>query len=250
VVIPLRDIHLPDVDAARASQQQIFLLDSADGKKVAVPFSLRYRTARTPSILRVKERDGIDALFPNEVPLLATSTRECAAWRERLSIAKARLLEEAVKKPSQRVRAFSIHHYIFNILYLEHVQAEPSGTSLISADIFVRVLCVITLSLLPNLYWPLTVVGGRRKLILCSGGGHGGVFIEDEMSSTTNFLQSVDVRQCIVIESLKLALFLVGKVRNLDTCPFLTNGPKSGPLFRKDGWSHRSSITSSEYHQE
>jgi hypothetical protein len=63
-------------------------------------------------------------------------------------------------------------------------------------------------------------MAGRRRLILCSGGGHGGVYIEDEMNSTTNFMQSVDVKQCVVIESLKLALFLVGKVRNSDTYSF------------------------------
>lgn len=116
---------LPDPDSSRISHQQIYLLDLADGKKVAVPIVIRYRESSssvpTPTprarasssvaCLTIREEDELHLLFPNELILLASSTVESVRWREYIAIAKSRFDE--IPLPLQRNKAT-----IFSVLYV------------------------------------------------------------------------------------------------------------------------------------
>jgi len=116
-ILPLDDIFLPDSETTRASQQQIFLLDSENGKKIAAPVLLRYRDSFAPrtiaprpratstaSVLGLRVEDGMHLLFPKELLLLANSAEEGAEWRSQLSLAKMMPGEVDIKKTSSGVR--------------------------------------------------------------------------------------------------------------------------------------------------
>jgi hypothetical protein len=123
MVLQLDDIFLPDSEATRASQQQIFLLDSTEGKKIAAPVLLRYRdtstprtvvprprTASTVSALGLRAEDGMHLLYPKELLLLANSPSEGAEWRSRLSNAKLKLDESGVLSAAPKVRDSPLYH--------------------------------------------------------------------------------------------------------------------------------------------
>ena len=119
--LPLDDVFLPDSEATRASQQQIFLLDSEEGKRIASPVLLRYRdtstpraiaprprTASTASALGLRAEDGMHLLYPKELLLLANSPSEGAEWRSRLNSAKQSLDESGVIPAASKVRGSSL----------------------------------------------------------------------------------------------------------------------------------------------
>jgi len=121
VALHLDDIFLPDSEVTRASQQQIFLLDSEKGKKIASPVLLRYRDTSTPrtiaprpraastaSALGIREEDGMHILYPKELLLLANSPSEVGEWRTHLSNAKLKLEESGLKLSPPKASSSSL----------------------------------------------------------------------------------------------------------------------------------------------
>jgi hypothetical protein len=123
-VILLADIYVPDAETARYSRQQVFLLDSPNGKKIASPLQLRYRNndeaplkdlpfaapdspfnspiqstlspfdPQRPRALSTSSALGlgldlaVESLFPQELLLLAATKLEADIWREKLGTVK------------------------------------------------------------------------------------------------------------------------------------------------------------------
>lgn len=106
-VIPITRLSLPDMEATLASQQQLFLLDSKEGKRIASPLLINYRDSNpnnsTPLLKRERESGGYRNVrasgllglvpptatpameFDKELLLLARSTQDCMTWREKMS---------------------------------------------------------------------------------------------------------------------------------------------------------------------
>ena len=115
VAILLHDLVVPDLEMARVSQQQIFLLDSNDGKKIAAPLQLLYRedglrkleprarTTSSVSLLGVRQDDGQRLLFPNDLVLLAATTSERTFWREQIQKVKSGEQKSLSSVPEMKV---------------------------------------------------------------------------------------------------------------------------------------------------
>ncbi|KAG8756800.1 hypothetical protein FRC14_002648 [Serendipita sp. 396] len=187
-VIALHDLLIPDVELARVSQQQIFLLNSSDGKRIASPLQLRYRDALTPrkevprlratsavSMLGVREDDGQRLLFPKELVLLATSSGERTMWRERLIKAKHGAECVPAKKP--------VTKSMFRMTTVTRLPFLPSASALLPTR-------------------------GSRSVLICADGG---AYLQEDMKPLMSILGPGPVKQCCVIEALRIVLFLIGK---------------------------------------
>lgn len=148
----LDDIFLPDSEITRASQQQIFLLDSENGKKIAAPVLLRYRdqlaprsivprprAASTASALGIRVEDGMHLLYPKELLLLANSAMEGAEWRSRLAAAKVALGEIGVKPIASRVSDHLLNETPSHS-FIEYVQTDSYNHSAVRALLIGRFL--------------------------------------------------------------------------------------------------------------
>lgn len=190
VAIALHDLVVPDIEMARVSQQQIFLLDSVDGKKIAAPLQLLYREdgprnleprtrgTSNVSLLGVRQDDGQRLLFPKDLVLLAATTGERTLWREQIQKAKS---GEPVSQASAPVSKS-----MFRLTSLGHLPFIPSST----AQLHNRV----------------------NSVLICAEGEMGGAYLKDEDGPLTPVMLSSQVRQCCLLASLHTALFLVGKV--------------------------------------
>ncbi|KAG8832869.1 hypothetical protein FRC17_000487 [Serendipita sp. 399] len=190
-VISLHNLLIPDVELARVSQQQIFFLNSSDGRRIASPLQLRYRDALSPrreeprlratsavSMLGVREDDGQRLLFPKELVLLAASSGERTMWRERLIKAKLGVESVPAKKPVTRS--------MFRMDKIVRLPFIPSSSAL----------------------YPTR---GSRSVLICADGSTGGAYLKEDVKPLMNIMGPGPVKQCCVVEVLHIALFLIGK---------------------------------------
>ncbi|PVF92238.1 hypothetical protein CPB86DRAFT_791344 [Serendipita vermifera] len=213
-VFLLADIYVPDAEMARYSRQQVFLLDSPTGKKIASPIQLRYRSNEqtvaedkalatpdspfnspiqsalspfdpqrpralsTSSALGIGLDRAVESLFPQELILLAATKVEADIWREKLGTVKI--------KAEATLTSAHPNKSMFRLNPLAHVPFMPSSSGVFH-------------------------VKGRRYILLCSDDADGGAVIRDDTGTLQPLMAPAQVKQCFILSSMRLALLLVGK---------------------------------------
>ncbi|CAG8569322.1 5555_t:CDS:2 [Acaulospora colombiana] len=239
-VFLLADLYVPDAEMARYSRQQVFLLDSPNGKKIASPLQLRYRSngptpgedkppattdspfnspiqsalspfdpqrpraLSTSSPLGIGLDRAVESLFPQELLLLAATKLEADIWREKLGTVK--------------------------------IKAEASPTSAHPNKACIQIAPpALTDSYVSEHLTLFEDVKGRRYILLCSDDTEGGAVIRDDTGALQPLMAPAQVKQCFIVSSMRLALLLVGKSLWSLKLSELTGADMATPTVIKNG---------------